>query len=434
MSSLTEAQPATTQPATAQPAHAQPATPQPAQAHAAKLRAAKAHARKIQAGKAQDELTDDEVRQLTERMALVVVTPSWGSPEALSQGNPIPELDDGTEDPAQYEFKDFRDSVESMRIKPRLIVVVDGMADSRTKARVEAEQSVRDKVAAFIKDNDVPPQQAERMLGDCPEWVYVSGDPKKGPAQWLNLGMKEAYRRGAEWFWLLDTYTIVLPDALRLLAKWMPGHDLIQGRYLLDQDWDGSCYTPASFTQFHPATGLTTTIRHPRCGRSGYMVLSAATARGMLVSRRLVDAIGLPDPRFALHGADTMYTYLASFVTNPIGVPDKPIRWNLPAEPSMKEVPDPRIEIWHGDCYVTMRNRGYLARYLQLTGAYRPVPFAFGTTVMFCSQLIHMHRAHYADTTPAVVELIKGWVAARRIMHDSNWRPMKPLKPAKPSF
>ena len=218
-------------------------------------------------------------------------------------------------------------------------------------------------------------------------------------------------------------------DALHRFAAWTSSHALIQGGF--DEAHTGAYAAHGSYTQFHPALGISEYVRAPRFGRAGYLVISSASARGMLVSRAIVDAIGLPDPRFALHGADTMYTYAAGAYTNPIAIPDAVVTWNSSAHSVQKEAVNicsnpAHANITTADCYVTMRNRGYVARYLMERGDFHPLAFAIGTAVTCGSQFSALMRARHDAAVPGIVELFKGWVAARRIMHDPDWRPAQP--------
>lgn len=372
--------------------------------------------------------TDDDVRILASRMALIVVSPSWGSDAAQSQGKPSTLPQEFADDEAQA-YGDLVQSIRTLPIPPALVIVVDGMGSDRMRALVEADDSQRRTAPERPAAHDAPAADTSGDMQDRPRFVYVKGDAKQGPSQWLSLGMKEANDRGAQWFWLLDTAVTVNADALHRFAAWTSSHALIQGGF--DEAHTGAYAAHGSYTQFHPALGISEYVRAPRFGRAGYLVISSASARGMLVSRAIVDAIGLPDPRFALHGADTMYTYAAGAYTNPIAIPDAVVTWNSSAHSVQKEAVNicsnpAHANITTADCYVTMRNRGYVARYLMERGDFHPLAFAIGTAVTCGSQFSALMRARHDAAVPGIVELFKGWVAARRIIHDPDWRPAQP--------
>lgn len=338
-----------------------------------------------------DDLDDEsQTAEAVRRLAIVIVT--YNRPQAMK--------------------KLFGD-LQHLDVHPWRIVVVDNANDP----------AMRSATADFGR--------AIAASWDGAEWygdphtdrvVYMPRSTNRGPAGGFNAGMKKAYKLGAEWFWLLDDDVSVRPDALEKLAAWMPAHDMIEGERT---DMNGNPVTDEG--DFSPATGLLSPMPRTRYGRGGYRVVNAVSFEGLLVSRRVVDEIGLPDPRFFMYGDDMIYGYLASRVTNPVVVHDAILsrtrRDSNRAAMSLRSLGKGSDR----ERYQIMRNRGYIARYLMECGSYSPFLFGIGTWVTAhreCARLVATDRAGFV---PGAIEVFKGWLAARRIMHDPDWKPMTPL-------
>ena len=93
---------------------------------------------------------------------------------------------------------------------------------------------------------------------------------------------------------------------------------------------------------------------------------------GGMFSRRVVDKIGLPDARFFIYGDDACYGYVASQHFPAAVVADVVLKraravsnWDIAGKRQLNSTSDTNR-------YYIMRNRGYLARYMQIYGDYHP--------------------------------------------------------------
>lgn len=247
----------------------------------------------------------------------------------------------------------------------------------------------------------------------------VGANSDMGRAGAYNKGMKRAYAMGAQWFWLLDTTVAALPDALGVYEPWMRSHDVIQGGVY---DYYGE-NGPTGVT-LDPLTGRVG-ILEPSQSRAGYRVTNALAFQGAMISRRIVDEIGLPDPRIVLGPDGVVWGYLASQKTNPVAVPGYVAR-------STKELD--RFDLPSGgtiirrapwDIYYVMRGRGHIARALMMHGDYHPTLFALGTAATALEELTHLVITDRRHVIPGTLEIAKGWLAARRVMNDNDWEPMR---------
>ena len=149
---------------------------------------------------------------------------------------------------------------------------------------------------------------------------------------------------------------------------------------------------------------------------------------GGLFSRRVVEKIGFPDPRFFIYWDDTIYGYRASKVTNPIVVPDVILRrtrqignWDIAGVRQLNSTSDMNR-------YHIMRNRGYMARYFMLNGDYRPLLFALGTLATAAKEVIRLVAVDRDHITSGLKQILTGWYDSRRLLKDRAWQPMPPLK------
>ena len=79
--------------------------------------------------------------------------------------------------------------------------------------------------------------------------------------------------------------------------------------------------------------------------------------------------------------------------------------------------------------YYIMRNRGFLARYMQIYGDYHPMLFRLGNAATFCKEFIRLAAVDKCFKT-GIPALRRGMKDARKIVKDPNWKPMPPLKDA----
>ena len=77
--------------------------------------------------------------------------------------------------------------------------------------------------------------------------------------------------------------------------------------------------------------------------------------------------------------------------------------------------------------YYITRNRGYLARYFQVYGDYRPVGFAVGTLLTFAKEFARILMVDRGSVVSGTKRLFAGWREQRRIQKDPSWEPMPPL-------
>ena len=142
------------------------------------------------------------------------------------------------------------------------------------------------------------------------------------------------------------------------------------------------------------------------------------------------DKIGLPDARFFIYGDDACYGYVASQHFPAAVVADVVLKraravsnWDIAGKRQLNSTSDTNR-------YYIMRNRGYLARYMQIYGDYHPVLFRLGNAATFCKEFIRLAAVDKCFKT-GIPALRRGMKDARKIIKDPNWKPMPPMKATK---
>lgn len=148
-----------------------------------------------------------------------------------------------------------------------------------------------------------------------------------------------------------------------------------------------------------------------------------------MFSRRVVDKIGLPDARFFIYGDDACYGYVASQHFPAAVVADVVLKraravsnWDIAGKRQLNSTSDTNR-------YYIMRNRGFLARYMQIYGDYHPMLFRLGNAATFCKEFIRLAAVDKCFKT-GIPALRRGMKDARKIIKDPDWKPMPPMKDA----
>ena len=197
---------------------------------------------------------------------------------------------------------------------------------------------------------------------------------------------------------------LVIPEGIERLAKWTDRYDVIQGSRL---DFDGGAF----FWQYQLilSLGIPNPVAKWDLGPEGYRTMNQLCFEGGMFSRRVVDKIGLPDARFFIYGDDACYGYVAS------------------QHFSAAVVADVVLKRARAVSNYIMRNRGFLARYMQIYGDYHPVLFRLGNAATFCKEFIRLAAVDKCFKT-GIPALRRGMKDARKIVKDPNWKPMPPMK------
>ena len=309
------------------------------------------------------------------------------------------------------------DSMTELTATPWRIVIVDNENSRETEAMCVA---FNERLANLWGiDTEQPDAQ-----GGTDRVIYAPQLKNGGGAGGFSAGTKCAYDLGAQWFWVMDDDVLVIPEGIERLAKWTDRYDVIQGSRL---DFDGGAF----FWQYQLilSLGIPNPIAKWDLGPEGYRAMNQLCFEGGLFSRRVVDKIGLPDARFFIYGDDACYGYVASQHFPAAVVADVVLKraravsnWDIAGKRQLNSTSDTNR-------YYIMRNRGFLARYMQIYGDYHPVLFRLGNAATFCKEFIRLAAVDKCFKT-GIPALRRGMKDARKIIRDPNWKPMPPMKDA----
>ncbi|MCL2807919.1 MAG: glycosyltransferase [Coriobacteriia bacterium] len=296
------------------------------------------------------------------------------------------------------------ESIRANTLWPKEVYVIDNDAD--------------EEVGALIKS------LGKQMPGCSVIWIPMPTNT--GGSGGFSKGMDLAYQAGAEWVWLMDDDVKLLPDALEKLVSWMPwalenDHLSIQGRRY---NYDGSNF----YWQYHfiEKLGIPNPVAPSQFKKDeNFRPMNTACFEGGLFHRSVIERIGIPDYRFFIYWDDTIYGYLASQVTKPILINDVLMQRTRHIDSiklgSVRKLNSTSNMIR----YYIMRNRGHMARYMQLYGDYYPFLWGMGTAATYAKEFIRLFiTKDFKEGLPA---LRKGMKEARSIIKDPEWQPMQPL-------
>jgi len=304
-------------------------------------------------------------------------------------------------------------SIKESTIAPWRIVVVDNENAPETASLMERFSNEVEALWGPSEPDD---------RGGTSRVVYMPMSENTGGAGGFSAGVAHAYELGAQWFWVMDDDVAIEPEGLARLDGWTAGADVIQGcRY----DFDGGPF----YWQYRFWTGLG--IYNPVARFSfekpEVKDINVMCFEGAFFSRRVVDACGLPDPRFFIYWDDAVYGYVASRHVRAILVPDFVLRRSR----EVKNIAVGSVRQLNSTSdmtrYYILRNRGYIARYLREYGDYNPVLFGLGTAATFAKELIRIVLVDRKSLVSGTKRMISGWKDARTIYRDPSWQPMRPF-------
>ncbi len=246
-----------------------------------------------------------------------------------------------------------------------------------------------------------------------------------GGAGGFAAGMARAISEGAGWLWLMDDDVVVLPDALASFRPWQERYSCIHGRRY---DAAGQPF----FWQhlLNDVLGVHLPVRGDVFARSSVFHTNVGCFEGMLVSTDVVREIGLPDARFFLNGDDLTYGWLIS-QRYPVAYVDAFVLQKTRAQRQIDLGVRHLNDSSDLSRYCGMRNRGHLARYLQLHDRFNRVGFGLGTALSAVKEIVRLIAVE--RSLSGVDAVWRGWRAARVILRDPHWQPEPPLAPTGPA-
>jgi GT2 family glycosyltransferase len=168
--------------------------------------------------------------------------------------------------------------------------------------------------AVVVVDNASTDHTGEVLAGATnPGLVVIRSEDNLGGAGGFHRGVKEAYERGFDRIWLMDDDVVPAPDALTVLLAQdedclMAVREDTAGRLVEKAATRFDLHNPLAI---RPKTGMVETDYGSRDRMPERVELENVAFEGFLVRRRVVDAIGLPDPSYFIFYDDVDYAVRA---------------------------------------------------------------------------------------------------------------------------
>ncbi|KNC18827.1 hypothetical protein AC792_09960 [Arthrobacter sp. RIT-PI-e] len=282
------------------------------------------------------------------------------------------------------------------------------LLDPAPEAVVVVDNASTDATADLLRTTELPVPLVVETLRE-----------NLGGAGGFAAGMARALREGADWLWLMDDDVVVLPDALASFGTWMHRYSCLHGRRY---DAEGRPF----FWQhlLDESLGVHLPVRGDVFARSRVFHTNVACFEGMLIAAQVVREIGLPDARYFLNGDDLTYGWLVS-QRYPVAYVDAFVLRKTRAQRQLDLGVRHLNDSSDLSRFCGMRNRGHLARYLQLHGRHHRVAFGVGTWLSAAKELLRLVAVE--RSIHGAPHIWHGWRAARRILRDDTWQPEPPF-------
>lgn len=174
---------------------------------------------------------------------------------------------------------------------------------SECLAALSVQTRVPDRI--LVVDNASTDGTAEMLRADFPNVEVLTLATNQGGAGGFHEGLRAAHEGGSDWIWLMDDDTIPARSCLEALLAALgrvpgPGPALLSSKVV----WIDGRLHPMNCQGFERER----TEAVVQASELGLMPLRTATFVSLLVSRRAIDAYGLPLRRYFLWSDDIEYT------------------------------------------------------------------------------------------------------------------------------
>ena len=168
--------------------------------------------------------------------------------------------------------------------------------------------------AVIVVDNASTDRTAEVLAASrLPGLQAIRSEENLGGAGGFRLGVRTAYRQGYDRIWLMDDDVVPAPDCLTVLLD--QDEDCLMS---VRESTDGSLIELAA-TSFDlrnplaikPKTASVVSTYPDRAGMPPRVALENVAFEGFMVRRRVIEAVGLPDPSYFIFYDDVDYALRA---------------------------------------------------------------------------------------------------------------------------
>lgn len=275
--------------------------------------------------------------------------------------------------------------------KQKLKIAVVVVTYNRKKLLLELLESLlvqtRPIDTIFIIDNkstDGTSEYIQDFLLRVPSAKYLIQEENLGGSGGFYSGVKMAFEEGHDWIWMVDDDVEAFPDAIEGLLSYTDISGCIQGSRL---HADGRPY----FWQvrFYESIGYWLPVLGVGFNKDNFFETNTGCFEGMFVSRRVIEKIGFPDPRFFITWDDAIYGWLASKVTQVIYVNSvilKRKRELSSFDLGFRDL-STASDLYR---YYTIKNRLIVREYIKQYGEYNRIGFCVGSWIIFSKELLRI--------------------------------------------
>ena len=197
-------------------------------------------------------------------------------------------------------------------VAPRTIAVVVTFNRrdmvTRLVATLDSGRVVPDEVVVVVNASTDGTAEALAALHTRTPLTVLELPENTGGAGGFHTGLAAALERGADLVWLMDDDGTPAPDCLELLLPHLQTHDFVGPAVVAEDDEDRLCFpirVPGTSRVLHSVRDLE--VAAPAGLLEGILI----PFNGVLVTRVLVEEIGLPRAEFFIWGDDVEYLWRA---------------------------------------------------------------------------------------------------------------------------
>ena len=211
----------------------------------------------------------------------------------------------------------------------------------------------------IVVDNASTDGTEDMMRRSFPDITYVKLAENTGGAGGFHEGMKLAYEKGHDWMWVMDDDAAPTADALEKLTSCSIIHqDMVYALASAVLNRDGTIYL-ATRRLFDTETLVETVISADKYEQD-YFQMDTGSFVGLLINRRVIDQVGLPNKDFFIYYDDTEYSLRIRNLGIMVTVPASKITHGEYRNASDKSIG--RNDSWDWWKYYYIRNRIYTFR------------------------------------------------------------------------
>ena len=211
----------------------------------------------------------------------------------------------------------------------------------------------------IVVDNASTDGTEDIMRRSFSDITYVKLAENIGGAGGFHEGMKLAYEKGHDWIWVMDDDSVPMADALEKLTSCSMIHqDRVYALASTVLNRDGSIYL-GTRRLFDSETLLENVISADKYEQD-YFQMDTGSFVGLLINRKVIDKVGLPNKDFFIYYDDTEYSLRIRHLGIMVTVPASKFTHGEYKNASDKSTR--RDSTWDWRIYYFIRNRIYTYR------------------------------------------------------------------------